>query len=67
MVERLWRRLKHEPIYLHDAGQAWPLRRGPSGYFPFSNHKKWYQALANRTPLQVLKGCPKNEPEGGQQ
>jgi putative transposase len=67
MVERLWRTVKYEHIYLRDYPSVPALRSGLGGYFPFYNHKRWHQGLANRTPFQVLNGCPENEPEGGQQ
>jgi putative transposase len=65
MVERLWRTLKYEHVHLHDYAHVSLLRRGLAGFFPFYNCERWHQGLANRTPEQVLKGWPKNEPEGG--
>lgn len=67
MVERLWRTVKYEHIYLHDYSRVGLLRRGLSTYFPFYNQRRWHQGLANRTPEQILKNCLRNEPEGGQQ
>ena len=43
------------------------LRRGLTDCFPFYNHRRWHQGLANRTPFAVLNIQPKDEPEGGQQ
>jgi putative transposase len=67
MVERLWRTVKHEHIYLRDYQNVPGLRHGLEAFFPFYNERRWHQGLANRTPLQVLKSHPKEEPEGGQQ
>jgi putative transposase len=67
MVERLWRTVKHEHVYLHDYSTVPSLRRGLGEFFPFYNERRWHQGLANRTPLQVLLNCSKDGPEGGQQ
>lgn len=67
MVERLWRTVKHEHVYLHDYPSVPALRRGLAEYFPFYNQRRWHQGLANRTPLAVLNSQPTDEPEGGQQ
>jgi len=66
MVERLWRTVKHEHVYLHDYQTVPGLRQGLKGFFPFYNERRWHQGLANQTPLEVLNGYPKDEPEGGQ-
>lgn len=66
MVERLWRTVKHEHVYLHDYATVPALRRGLHGFFPFYNDQRWHQGLANRTPWDVLNSYPKDEPEGGQ-
>jgi putative transposase len=58
MVERLWRTVKYEDVYLHDYATVPALRRGLSDFFRFYNHRRWHQGLANRTPLQVLKSYP---------
>jgi putative transposase len=67
MVERLWRTVKYEHVYLHDYASVPALRRGLNDFFPFYNQRRWHQGLANRTPMQVLKNHPQDEPEGGQQ
>jgi putative transposase len=53
-VERLWRSLKYEDVYLkayQDVGQA---RRSIAAYFEFYNHERLHQALGYRTPRQVF-------------
>lgn len=65
MVERLWRTVKHEHVYLQDYQTVPGLRQGLKGFFPFYNERRWHQGLANQTPQQVLNGHPKDEPEGG--
>jgi putative transposase len=67
MVERLWRTVKYEHVYLHDHFTVPALRRSLGEFFPFYNTRRWHSALANRTPQQVLMPCPTEEPKGGQQ
>ena len=53
-VERLWRSLKYEDVYLkayRDVGEA---RRSIAAYFEFYNHERLHQALGYRTPHQVF-------------
>jgi putative transposase len=59
MVERLWRTVKYEDIYLRDYGDLAEARAGLSRYFEFYNTERPHQALDNRTPLEVLKGTPR--------
>jgi len=52
-VERLWRTVKVEEVYLRDyqtvAEATWSLGR----YFEFYNHERLHQALGYRTPAEV--------------
>jgi putative transposase len=53
-VERLWRSLKYEDVYLkayQDVGEA---RCSIAAYFEFYNHERLHQALGYRTPRQVF-------------
>lgn len=52
-VERLWRTVKYEHLYLHDYPTPWALEEGLSGYFPFYNGERIHAALDYRTPLVV--------------
>jgi hypothetical protein len=65
MVERLWRTVKYEHVYLHDHFTVPVLRRSLGEFFPFYNTRRWHSALAHRTPQQVWMPCPTEEPEGG--
>lgn len=56
MVERLWRTVKYEHVYLHDYETPPEVRAGLSEYFPYYNDDRWHQGLANLTPRQVLFG-----------
>jgi len=52
-VERLWRRVKYEDIYLWRYEGVPELRQGLGRYFPYSNEERPHQALDYRTPAQV--------------
>lgn len=52
-VERLWRSLKYEEIYLNDYQSGAELRLGLERYFKFYNQERPHSALAGRTPSQV--------------
>lgn len=52
-VERLWRSLKYEDIYLKDYGSVPALTIGLAAYFRFYNHERLHQSLAYRTPAEV--------------
>jgi putative transposase len=52
-VERLWRTVKYEFVYLHDILTVQELRTGLHNYFQFYNHQRLHQSLDYRTPAQV--------------
>ena len=52
-IERLWRTVKYEDIYLHDYASVPELRRGLTRYFEFYGHERPHQSLDNRTPWEV--------------
>ena len=53
-MERLWRSLKYEEVYLKAYESVAQARRGIDAYFEFYNHQRLHQALGYRTPRQVL-------------
>lgn len=55
-VERLWRSVKYENIYLNDYQSVSELRSGLEEYFTFYNHERPHQALDNATPAEVHYG-----------
>jgi putative transposase len=55
-VERLWRTVKQEDIYLYRYESVPELQRGLQRYFPFYNEERFHQALAYRTPAAVYRG-----------
>jgi len=52
-VERLWRSLKYEDIYLKSYGSVPELTLGLTEYFRFYNTERMHQSLSNRTPVDV--------------
>jgi putative transposase len=52
-VERLWRSVKYEEVYLRDYGGMKDAQRGLGEYFPFYNEQRPHQALGYRTPATV--------------
>ena len=52
-VERLWRSVKHEDVYLHGYATMGELLIGLTKYFAFYNGERPHQALGNRTPDAV--------------
>jgi putative transposase len=52
-VERLWRAVKYEDIYIQGYEEVPELRRGLARYFAFYNHARLHQALGYRTPAAV--------------
>ena len=53
-VERLWRSLKYEEVYLKAYDNVAQARQGITAYFEFYNHQRLHQALGYRTPRQLL-------------
>jgi putative transposase len=52
-VERLWRSVKYEDIYINGYGAVPELEGGLGRYFPFYNEERPHQALDYRTPAEV--------------
>jgi putative transposase len=52
-VERLWRTVKYEDIYLHGYEKVPELERGLRRYFGFYNGERLHQSLEYRTPASV--------------
>jgi putative transposase len=52
-VERLWRTVKYEEVYLKDYRDVPEARHGLDNYFPFYNEQRIHQALDYRTPQDV--------------
>jgi putative transposase len=52
-VERLWRSVKYECLYLHGFATVPALTQGLTDYFDFYRHERPHQALDYSTPAQV--------------
>jgi putative transposase len=52
-IERLWRSLKHEDIYLKGYADGREARAGIASWITFYNSRRPHQALGNRTPMAV--------------
>jgi putative transposase len=52
-VERLWRTVKHEYLYLQDHASPRALESGLASYFPFYNEERIHASLDYRTPIAV--------------
>ncbi len=52
-VERFWRTLKYEDIYLREYATAKEASEGIARYLDFYNHLRPHQALGYRTPAEV--------------
>lgn len=52
-VERLWRSVKHEDVYLKGYVNMPGLQLGLTEYFDFYNTERPHQSLGNLTPIQV--------------
>ena len=59
-VERLWRTVKYEDIYLKDYSSVRELYHGLTGYFEFYNQERPHQGLSNQTPAAVYYGGSDN-------
>lgn len=52
-VERLWRSVKYEYVYLQEISTVQEARAGLKAYFEFYNHERLHQSLGYKTPAQV--------------
>jgi putative transposase len=56
-VERLWRTVKYEDVYLKGYGTVAELESGLTSYFDFYCHRRPHQALGYRTPGEVYQAA----------
>jgi len=54
-VERLWRTVKYEHVYLHDHATPSALQAGLAGYFGYYNEERFHAALDYLTPWAVYR------------
>ena len=53
MVERLWRSVRYEDIYLRSYADGRYLQAGLKAYFHYYNYNRFHQSLNYLTPAQV--------------
>jgi len=64
-IERLWRTVKYEEVYLKAYSGGREAKAGIDAYFSFYNNQRPHQALGYRTPAEVFNGdlAPSDEPQ----
>lgn len=55
-IERLWRTVKQEEVYIHDYADGIEAHKGLDRYFTFYNEKRPHSALGYVTPGNVYRG-----------
>jgi len=55
-IERLWRTVKYEDVYLRGYDSLWEAQTGLCRYFSFYNEGRGHQALDRHTPGQIWRG-----------
>ena len=63
-VERLWRSVKYEEVYLKDYPDVAAARQGLRQYLAFYNTERFHQALEYRTPHSVHFAAPPRSKSG---
>lgn len=53
MIERLWRTLKYEDVYLQDYPDYYSALHGLERYWHFYNHERRHSSLGGKTPAQA--------------
>jgi len=52
-IERLWKSVKYEDIYLKGYASMAEVRNGLAIYFKFYNEKRWHNSFDKKTPNMV--------------
>lgn len=52
-IERLWRTLKYDEVYLKDYADVWDAEENIGKYFEFYNTERYHSALGFKTPAEV--------------
>ena len=58
-IERLWRSVKYEEVYLKEYKTVSALKNGLERYFRFYNDERFHQSLDSKTPSEVYSGLSK--------
>lgn len=60
-IERLWRSVKYEEIYLKEYKSGWDCEDGLNNYFQLYNYRRPHQSLNYRTPAEVFEESIKKQ------
>ena len=55
-IERLWRSLKYEAVYLHELADGFVAQRVIDEWIEFYNEVRPHSALGGRTPAEAYRG-----------
>ena len=58
VIERLWRSLKYEAVYLHEIADGLTARRVIGEWISFDNIQRPHAALGGRTPDEACRDGP---------
>lgn len=64
-VERLWRSVKQEEVYLKEYADVWEAEESLRQYFEFYNYQRPHQSLKYRTPFEAYQKGRKTEQNKG--
>ena len=64
-VERLWRTVKYEEVYLKEYADVWELEESLRQYFEFYNYRRPHQSLNYQTPFEAYQKGRKTEQNKG--
>jgi putative transposase len=56
-IERLWRSVKYEEVYLQEYDSVRELIRSLRAYFDFYNNERPHASLGSKTPAEVYREC----------
>ena len=52
-IERLWKSVKYEDIYMKAYASMVEVKKGLAAYFAFYNEIRWHQNFDRKTPAMV--------------
>ena len=64
-IERLWRTVKYEEVYLKAYQDAREVRRSLGQYFHFYNNERPHKALGYKTPAEAFVSTPTEDANAG--
>ena len=64
-VERLWRSVKQEEVYLKEYEDVWEAEESLRKYFEFYNYRRPHQSLRYKTPFEIYQKGMKNTENKG--